>query len=91
MVEERCDDTEAPAARRGGVVGSENVGISNYYAGENPARRKSKVSWAMMISPGLAGPNPDAQRYQGMDETVDIPSPPDFFDGTTEDGRKSWI
>jgi len=42
------------------VVRSENVGISNLYAGENPARRKSKVSWAMLISPGLAGPNPNA-------------------------------
>lgn len=44
------------------MIGSENVGISNWYAGENPARRKSKVSWAMIISPGLAGPNLDARK-----------------------------
>ncbi len=28
----------------GGVHGSENAGISNFKAGENPAGRKSKVS-----------------------------------------------
>ena len=35
---------------------SENAGISNFKAGENPVRRKSKVSWAMIITPGLVGP-----------------------------------
>ena len=38
------------------MYGSENVGISNRNAGENPAHRKSKVSWAMAIIPGLVGP-----------------------------------
>ena len=47
---------EVGLARAGGAFTRENVGISNYYAGENPARRISKVSWAMLISPGLAGP-----------------------------------
>ena len=58
---------------------SENVGISNLYAGENPARRKSKVSWAMIVSPGLAGPNRSAQGCCGMEETVDIPSLPSDY------------
>ena len=34
----------------------ENVGISSKNAGENPAHRKSKVSWATQIDPGLVGP-----------------------------------
>jgi len=41
---------------RDGVLGSENAGISSKKAGENPARRKPKVSWATRIDPGLADP-----------------------------------
>ena len=40
----------------GGAYGSENAGTSNHNAGENPARRKTKVSRAMVISSGLVGP-----------------------------------
>ena len=40
----------------GGTFGSKNVGTSNRNAGENPARRKTKVSFAMVISEGLVGP-----------------------------------
>ena len=39
-----------------GACGSKNVGTSNHNAGENPARRKNKVSLAMKISQGLVGP-----------------------------------
>ena len=39
----------------GGVLGSENADISNDKAGEIPARRKPKVSWAMLVIPGLVG------------------------------------
>ena len=39
-----------------GACGSKNVGTSNHNAGENPARRKIKGSWAMVIIPGLVGP-----------------------------------
>ncbi len=39
-----------------GAVRSENVGTSNHNAGEIPARRKTKVSFAMLISEGLVGP-----------------------------------
>ena len=42
--------------RSAGVQGSENVGISSKKAGENPAHRKPKVSWATRIVPGLVGP-----------------------------------
>ena len=42
--------------RASGACGSKNVGTSNRNAGENPARRKTKVSLAMSISQGLVGP-----------------------------------
>jgi len=41
---------------RGGARGSENASTSNRKAGENPARRNTKVSFAMIISEGLVGP-----------------------------------
>ncbi len=39
-----------------GAFGSKNVGTSNRKEGEIPSRRKIKVSWAMVITPGLVGP-----------------------------------
>ena len=39
-----------------GALRSKNVGTSNHNAGEIPARRKTKVSLAMIISQGLVGP-----------------------------------
>jgi len=42
--------------RFGGGYGRENVGMSSKKAGENPAHRKLKVSWATQIDPGLVGP-----------------------------------
>ena len=39
-----------------GALRSKNVGTSNHNAGEIPARRKTKVSFAMIISEGLVGP-----------------------------------
>ena len=39
-----------------GAYGSENVGMSNRNEGESPSHRKSEVSWAMVIIPGLVGP-----------------------------------
>jgi len=44
------------AVMQGGVQGRENVGMSSKKAGENPAHRKFKVSWATQIDPGLVGP-----------------------------------
>jgi hypothetical protein len=40
----------------GGASRSKNVGTSNHNAGEIPARRKIKVSLAMIVSQGLVGP-----------------------------------
>ena len=42
-------------ARGGGAFGKANVGISNDNAGEKPAHRKTKVSRATIIGPGLVG------------------------------------
>ncbi len=40
----------------GGAHRSENAGISSKKDSENLSRRKSKVSWATRIDPGLADP-----------------------------------
>ena len=44
-VEERCMPRRSRTVRSGGARASENAGMSNDNAGENPARRKPKVSW----------------------------------------------
>jgi len=49
----RCD--EARIVIDGGAPGSEDADISNVKAGEIPARRKPKVSWATIFAPGLVG------------------------------------
>ena len=56
MVGEHSQGAEAPAVRRSGALGRENVGMSNRKFGEKPDPRKSKVSVAMSISHGLGGP-----------------------------------
>ena len=38
------------------------AGMSNDKAGENPARRKPKVSWGRQFRPGLAGTLVEAER-----------------------------
>ena len=58
--------------RFGGALGSENAGMSNNKAGENPAHRKSKVSWATVIVPGLVGPKP-RRASVGDGQQVNIP------------------
>jgi hypothetical protein len=59
-------------ARSGGAVSSENAGMSNHKAGENPAHRKSEVSWATVIVPGLVGPKP-RRASVGDGQRVNIP------------------
>ena len=49
-----CD--EVKGVSHGGAQGSENVGMSNRNISEILIRRKSKVSWAMIITPGLGDP-----------------------------------
>ena len=57
MVEEYSQSVEVGPVRADGVLRSKNVGMSSKKAGEKPARLKSKVSWAMVVNPGLVGPN----------------------------------
>jgi len=56
VVGERFHCVEAPAVRRGGAVGGENVGMSNHIYNEKLYPRKSKVSVAMAIIHGLGDP-----------------------------------
>ena len=44
-VGERCMQRRRHTVRSAGAHASENAGMSNDNAGENPARRKPKVSW----------------------------------------------
>jgi hypothetical protein len=46
--------------------------MSNHKKGENPFRRKSKVSWATIIVPGLVGPKPRRSSV-GDGQQVNIP------------------
>ena len=58
--------------KSGGAISSENAGISNHKTGENPVGRKSKVSRATVIVPGLVGPK--ARRISVADgHQVNIP------------------
>ena len=47
---------EVVSARNGGAHGRENVGMSSKNLGEKPGHRKPKVSWAMIVNPGLVDP-----------------------------------
>jgi len=64
--------TEAKGVTHGGAYGSKNVGTSNRNAGEIPARRKNKVSFAMDVIEGLVGSKPMA-KAAGDVYTVNIP------------------
>ena len=55
-----------------GALSSENAGISNLKTGENPVGRKSKVSRATVIVPGLVGPKP-RRISVGDGQQVNIP------------------
>ena len=75
--------------RSGGALSSENAGQSNHKAGENPAHRKSKVSWATIIVPGLVGPKP---RPEGVGDGYPVNIPELFrrSDGVTQGGRPAY-
>jgi hypothetical protein len=60
--------------RFGGALSSENAGMSNLKAGENPAHRKSKVSYPPIIGVGLVGPKP-RRISVGDGQRVNIPVP----------------
>ena len=55
MVEERSYCIEGISARSAGAMRSEHAGMSSDKSGENPLRRKSKVSYAMLVIVGLVG------------------------------------
>ena len=56
VVGEHSKRVEALVVRQSGVLGRENVGMSNHKADEKSAPRKSKVSSATKIDGGLSGP-----------------------------------
>ena len=72
VVRERSHHNEAKGVSHGGVLRSENASTSNRNAGEIPARRKHKVSLAMLISQGLVGPKGMAKAAPDG-HTVNIP------------------
>jgi hypothetical protein len=55
VVEERSSCIEGIPVRSAGATRSEHAGMSSDKIGENPIRRKSKVSCAMFVSIGLVG------------------------------------
>ena len=78
MVEEHSVCSEAGPARAGGAHRRENVGMSNHNPREIRGRRKYKVSWAMIINPGLVGPK--ARLKSVVDgQQVNIPAPWQLF------------
>jgi len=91
VVGEHSNRVEAEGVSHRGAFGRENVGISSKKNGENPFHRKSKVSRATRIVPGLVGPK---TRPKGVadGQQVNIPALPYFFDGVTHGstGRASW-
>ena len=72
VVRERSYCSEGKGVTHAGAMRSENAGTSNRNAGEIPARRKIKVSFAMVISEGLVGPKP-MTKVAGDGHRVNIP------------------
>ena len=73
MVGERSCRRRRRTVRSAGAAASENAGMSNDKTGENPVRRKPKVSWGREIRPGLVGPK---SRLKSVDDgqQVNIPA-----------------
>jgi hypothetical protein len=55
-VGERWIGLRRSPVRGAGGIPNENAGMSSEKAGENPAHRKSKISWVKFVFPGLVGP-----------------------------------
>ncbi len=64
--------------------------MSSNKEGENPSRRKSKVSWAMIITPGLVGPKP-RQFSVGDGQRVNIPVPAIMLSADARHGSRSSL
>ena len=72
MVGEYSHRSEGEGVTHAGALRSKNVGTSNHNAGEKPARRKIKVSLAMIVSQGLVGPK-EMVRTASDGHRVNIP------------------
>ena len=55
LVGERCVDRRRRTGKSTGGIISENAGMSSEKEGENPSRRKSKVSRVKLVFPGEVG------------------------------------
>ncbi len=55
VVGERSCQRRSGTETSRGAAASDNAGMSNDKTGENPVRRKPKVSWGRYIRPGLGG------------------------------------
>ncbi len=62
MVGERCCQRRSDTVMSRGAAASDYAGMSNDKTGENPVRRKPKVSWGREIRPGLVGTLVKAER-----------------------------
>ena len=62
VVGERCCQRRSRTETSGGASASDYAGMSNDKTGENPVRRKPKVSWGRYIRPGLVGPLVEVER-----------------------------
>ena len=62
MVGERSCQRRSGTETSRGAAASDYAGMSNDKTGENPVRRKPKVSWGREIRPGLVGPLVEAER-----------------------------
>jgi hypothetical protein len=60
--------------RFAGLVGSENVGMSNRKGSESLPRRKPKVSVPMVIKHGLGGPKGKPKEAYPKGKWVNIPT-----------------
>ena len=69
----------SPTERKGGAMGSENVGMSNRNAAEKAAHRKPKVSLATVFDQGLGGPKAQL-KSEANGQSVNIPTLQPFFE-----------
>ncbi len=66
--------------------------MSNHKAGENPAHRKSKVSWAMIVNPGLVGPKVRRNSVaDGQRVNIPVPACTCFWMRGMIAGADSWL
>ena len=82
--------SEARPARASGAQGRENVGMSNHNPNEKLEPRKSKVSVALAINHGSAGPKA-IPKGAADGQTVNIPSRPHESAYVTKETNRSAL